>query len=126
MPRPMRADDCLPCERLWRFNTLAAGAPPECDHNLEPSSNELRSITRGFQLTGQGLCGALCEYRADLLEMGAALGFNLRDHVSQPCFCCNARKGRLFSPPPTFDTCKWMPKDSESHSRALSKQIRGA
>eukprot|EP00959_Pyramimonas_sp_CCMP1952_P362513 7591831-Pyramimonas_sp.AAC.1 len=55
----------------WSFTTLSKGVWPSFDHNGEPL-DEMRSTHRGFQLAG-GKCGALCEYRADLLEIVTSL-----------------------------------------------------
>eukprot|EP00959_Pyramimonas_sp_CCMP1952_P117901 2465415-Pyramimonas_sp.AAC.1 len=69
---------------VWSFNCLAKGLYPPEDHDQQPFANESRFNLRGFDLTADKLCGALCEYRADLLEMIDSLGFTRWNSVRNP------------------------------------------
>eukprot|EP00959_Pyramimonas_sp_CCMP1952_P290382 6073741-Pyramimonas_sp.AAC.1 len=68
---------------VWSLNVLASGVFPELAHDGTPFHSEWRHNVRGFPLA-EGLCGALVEMRADLLEFVSALGFRRWDNVLNP------------------------------------------
>eukprot|EP00959_Pyramimonas_sp_CCMP1952_P072594 1516648-Pyramimonas_sp.AAC.1 len=56
---------------VWSFNAMSTGLFPDRGHDDRPFADEIRAAKRGFALAG-GLCAAVCEMRADLLEIHQA------------------------------------------------------
>eukprot|EP00959_Pyramimonas_sp_CCMP1952_P367050 7687876-Pyramimonas_sp.AAC.1 len=104
------------------MNALARGRHPEYDHNGEPFKNELRWARRGF-LIAQGTCGALCEYRADLLEMCSLLGFKRWQNPTTPCLCCRTTRDDMFNWPLTMNRCRWEPRDQADYTRSVLESL---
>lgn len=122
----------------WSFKCLSSGVYPEFDHRRRPFADEVRAARRGFPLAA-GICGALCEYRADLLEMQQSLGFKNWANVEHPCFCCRTRKVEMFEFDRTVEATRWRERDDSTwraevaasmtrrklgaHQRGLLKQL---
>ena len=82
---------------------LAGGNHPAARHDGSAFPvGDPRLQLSGTPLAG-GHCGALCEMRADLLEIVSACGFKTWQHVENPCFCCTSSKDRLFDFPTSID-----------------------
>eukprot|EP00959_Pyramimonas_sp_CCMP1952_P460609 9480178-Pyramimonas_sp.AAC.1 len=62
---------------------MATGRWSEADHNGDAFLNETLAAQRGFNLAG-GKCGAVCEFRADLLELGSSLGLKTWPNPEHP------------------------------------------
>lgn len=101
----------------WSFNALATGEYPAFDHNGLPFQDGLRAAQRGT-LIAAGVCGALCEMRADLLEFVGACGFKTWSNADHPCFCCSCERGDLFE----FRQAKsWLVKDGASYDEMVRR-----
>ena len=105
---------------VWSMNALACGRHPEFDHNGDPFKDDLRWANRGFQIA-QGTCGALCEYRGDLLEMVSLLGFKRWQTPTTPCMCCRTTRDDMFNYPVTMDRCSWAPRDQADYNRSVTE-----
>ena len=108
---------------VWSFNVLAAGLFPGMDQDDQPFQSDLRAARRGFELA-DGLCGALCEMRADLLEFVTSLGFRRWDNVAAPCFGCNCTRAQLFAFPLSLSACPWQPKTSAMYEDIARNSIK--
>ena len=104
----------------WSFNVLATGEYPATGHDQMPFANEIRANQRGFQLAG-GARGALCEMRADLLELVTACGFKNWANVANPCFCCHSRRDDLFAFPPSYEVSTWQPRDAKNYNEQVQR-----
>ena len=71
----------------WSFTALASGIYPATSHDNGPLDHR-RSLLRGTEIAS-GWRGALCEIRADLLEITQALGFKNWQNPLNPCFVCS-------------------------------------
>ena len=102
----------------WSLNVLATGLFPDFAHDGTPFQHEWRSLMRGFPLA-EGLCGALVEMRADLLEFVSALGFRRWDNVLSPCFCCNSFRDDVPSRgrPPHPSSSSSSPRGADGEGR---------
>ena len=108
---------------VWSMNILAGGLYPSLDHNGDPFISEDRELQRGLPLAN-GLRGALCEYRADLLEFQQALGVKRWDNVESPCFFCNCRKIDLHNYPRSRADCTWVEKDAAVYDQMVRSCIK--
>eukprot|EP00959_Pyramimonas_sp_CCMP1952_P388619 8143025-Pyramimonas_sp.AAC.1 len=88
-----------------------------------PFESEIRAARRGFPLAS-GMCGALVEMRADLLEFQQSLGFRRWDNLRAPCFCCNCSRDELFSYPLTLDACEWVDKDTAMYDAMVQDAVK--
>eukprot|EP00959_Pyramimonas_sp_CCMP1952_P097617 2040297-Pyramimonas_sp.AAC.1 len=76
---------------VWSMNVMALGKHPQNDHLGEPFGDH-RFDYRGFDLAPSGVAGAVCEFRADLLELTTTLGLTKWSNPTNPCTCCTATK----------------------------------
>lgn len=106
---------------VWSFNALASGVHPEFNHYGEPFDfDDHRWALRGTPLA-DGRCGALCEMRADLLEIVEACGFTRWSNPENPCWLCHCTRDQLFDIPATVQLGVWAPKDAADFQlRALA------
>jgi hypothetical protein len=70
-----------------------------------------------------GWCGALCEMRADLLEIVGMCGFKTWSNVLNPCFCCFATKDALFNFPASVESSSWMPKNVAEYNALVRQSL---
>ena len=100
---------------------LAGGNHPDARHDgtaFTPDDPRLQLC--GTPLA-DGYCGALCEMRADLLEIVSACGFKTWQHVDNPCFCCTSDKASLFEFPASIDGAgeDWADRTKEGYEAAI-------
>jgi hypothetical protein len=97
-----------------------------CPYSLinkdRPFEDELRFTKRGMFIA-QGYCGALCEFRADLLEFVTACGFKTWANVENPCFCCNSKKTELYDFPANIQSSTWQPRDATQYNVMVQNSI---
>ena len=108
---------------VWSFNVMASGKFPGLDHLGRPFESDLRSAHRNFELA-DGICCALVEMRADLLEFVGALGFTRWDNVENQCFCCMCNRDSLFDFPATVDASRWADRDASVYSGLCEASVK--
>ena len=106
---------------VWTFNAVANGTWPEHRHNGEEFS-DWRAREKGD--LAEGLRGALCQVRADLLEFVTSLGFKNWANVSRPCFVCDVTKDKMFDFPDSHDDCTWATVDGATYDRAVQASVK--
>eukprot|EP00959_Pyramimonas_sp_CCMP1952_P206312 4315026-Pyramimonas_sp.AAC.1 len=106
----------------WSYNALAEGVYPDRDHDENPLP-EHRAVLRGFPLAG-GWRAALCEIRADLLEVTGAYGFKTWQNPRNPCFACTVSKANLFNYTRTMAEIEWAPRDKHQYQTMLDNSLR--
>ncbi|CAK0840011.1 unnamed protein product, partial [Prorocentrum cordatum] len=97
----------------WSFCALASGLYPATNHENGPLDHS-RCALRGTEICS-GWRGALCEIRADLLEITSSLGFRNWQNPVNPCFVCSCIKRDLYSFPATVAQSVWFPRDKDAY-----------
>ena len=114
----------------WSFNCLASGIWPEVRHDGSAFVDDGtdRYILQGTHLA-DGKCGAMCEFRADLLEIIGAMGFaqpwspGINRH---PCFLCECEPGDLHEYPLRIEDGDdvFPPRDAAAYQRLLQQSVQ--
>ena len=100
---------------------LAGGNHPDARHDGSAFPPDDPRIQLCGTPLANGYCGALCEMRADLLEIVTACGFKTWQHVENPCFCCSSTKANLFQFPASIDgaTEDWTDRTKVEYEAAI-------
>ncbi len=107
----------------WSFNVVSSGLHSAFDHNGAPFQSEKRHNLRGFTIAN-GYCGALTEYRADILEIVDMLGFRRWSDVDNPCFQCGVCRDELFDFPMNMCECNWPVRDKEAYQIMCDRSLK--
>ena len=106
---------------VWTFNILAEGKWSETRDDGTAFTDWRASMNGDL---AEGLRGALCQARADLLEYVTALGFKNWSNKLRPCFCCTATKEEMFDFPEYYADNVWSPIDAETYNRTVKSCLK--
>lgn len=105
---------------VWSFNAAASGVWPSVRHDGFPLDED-RACMAGTELAN-GVCGALYEMRADLLEFTSACGFKTWANTLRPCFLCTVRRTHLHEYPAAFGDSDWSPVGPAEYTEQVAGQ----
>ena len=108
----------------WSFNQLAGGIYPEVGHDgcAFPEGSTRAELAGTF--IADGMCGAVVEMRADLLEIIGALGFTQSwSTKSSPCFLCDVEHEHLYDFPVDMCHHDWPLRDMKAYDRKARSAV---
>eukprot|EP00959_Pyramimonas_sp_CCMP1952_P243250 5084637-Pyramimonas_sp.AAC.1 len=106
----------------WAFNVFATGLYPSHDHENKPFEDVVRANKYNFPIA-ENWVGALCELRADLLEIFERVGVKTFANVINPCFGRSAHKTQLYNFPVSMEAMEWVRRDEVAYNIMMHRSL---